>query len=158
MEVGGEGGFEVGFRGEVVGGTAGEEVVAAEAEPTASAGELVEAVAVEGEEGMGGVDWFGGGDGAALWPAAARGGGGNGRRGDAEAVADVEDELGVGEESAVRDALAEEERGGTADRAGAHPGDGVGGGVGGEASVEAAAGEGVGEDRLGSSSSSMMSR
>ena len=56
MEVGSEGGFQGGFGGEVLSDATGEAVMAAEAEGAAATCELVEAVKVEGEEGMRLVD------------------------------------------------------------------------------------------------------
>ena len=125
VEVGGEGGVEVAFGGEVGGGTAAKLVVAAEAEGAASTGELVEAVEAEVVEGVADDEGFGSGDGAASGGAAEGGGGGDGGRRDAKAVADEEGELSVGEEGAVGDTVAEEERGGTTNGTGAYPSDSI---------------------------------
>ena len=94
-------------------------------EAEATAGELVEAVAVEGEEGVGGGDGLGGGDGAAFGCTAAGRLGGDGRWVDAEAVADEEGKFGVGDEGATGDAVAEEEGGGAVEGARSHSGNGV---------------------------------
>ena len=111
MEVDNEGGFKGGFGGEVVGGASGELVVAAEAEGAGTAGELVQAEGVKWVEGVAGVDWFGGGDRAASGGAAKGGCGRDGGGRDAEAVADEENELDVGEEGVGGDTEAEEEGG-----------------------------------------------
>lgn len=149
MQVGGEGGFEGGFGGEVLCCAAGEGVVAFDSEGTGTAGELVEAQAVGGEEGMGGGDGLGGGDGAAFGGAAA----GDGGWVEAEEVADVVGEFGIGEEGSVRDAVGEEEGCSAPDSTRTNPGDSMGvGGLGrvvGEAVVEVVSGKGMGEDRLG---------
>lgn len=157
MQVGGEGGFEGGFGGEVLCCAAGEGVVAFDSEGAGTAGELVEAEAVEGVEGMGGGDGLGGGDGTAFGGAAAGGSGGDGGWVKAEEVADVVGEFGIGEEGSVRDAVGEEEGCSAPDSTRSNPGDSMGasmgvGGLGrvvGEAVVEVVSGKGMGEDRLG---------
>ena len=81
----------------MLGGSSGKLIVALEPEGAAATGELVEAMKVEGIEGVVGIDWLGDGEGAALWGAAGGGDWGDCGRWEAEAVADVEDKLGVGE-------------------------------------------------------------
>ena len=128
-----QGGFEVSFLGEAGGGTTGEVVVAAEAEGAGSAGELVEAVEVKGVKGVIRGEGFAGIDSAAFASASEGGSGVDGGRRDAQAVADEEDELGVGEEGAFGDGVAKEEGCGTSDSAGEDAGDGVRGSMGGNA-------------------------
>ena len=77
MEVGGEGCLKAGFGGKVFGNAAGEVIVALEAEGAGTAGELVEAVEVEGPEGVGGSERVGWGDAAAFGSAGAAGGWGD---------------------------------------------------------------------------------
>ena len=129
---------------------AGELVVAAVSEAVAAAGDVVVAVGVEGVEAVAGGDGLGGRDLATCWGAVEGACGrldGGGR--DAEAVADVEGEGGVRDESIGGDGVAEEDGGGATEAAGSEAGDGVGGCVVEEALVEAVAGDGVGEDGLG---------
>ena len=78
----------------------------------------------------------------------AGGGGGDGGWWDAEAVADEEGELCIGEEGALRDTVAEKKGGGSAGGACADTGDGVRGGAGSDAEGKAVAGYSVGKDCL----------